>query len=299
MSWTPIKKNVKALVWHKIGDISVNQTDSIIIAAFINVTMLGMISNYNLIINTATLFLSVAMNAAIGSFGNAIATESPSEVYRNYKTYRFVAFWAYGLATIGMYCLLSPLVTLWIGADMAISDAVILLILLNFYMLGHRTTINTVKSAAGIWAPDKYLPLVQAVTNLGLSVGLVQVIGLPGVYVGTIAQGLIATIVRPLIVYPRVFEVKAREYFIDSARFTIAVILAGVPASFVTGRLLQPITWWSFAIALVVVLLVDQSSVPAAIRSPARNARYPFSTAAPSTPPPIRLAPDQSRDSRL
>lgn len=251
----PIKKNVKALIWHKIGDVSVNQTDSIIIAAFINVTTLGLIANYNMIINTATLFLSVAMNAAIGSFGHAIATAHPSDVYRNYKTYRFVAFWLYGVATVGMYCLVSPFMTLWIGADMVIPDVVVLLILLNFYMLGHRTTLNTVKSAAGIWAADKFLPLVQAATNLGVSIALVQVIGLPGVYLGTIIQGLLATIVRPMIVYPRVFKVSAREYFIDSAKFAVALLLAGGPASLGVSSWLHPISWWTFAVATLAVFL--------------------------------------------
>ena len=251
----PIKKNVKALIWHKIGEISVNQTDSIIIAAFVNVTTLGLISNYNLIINTATLFLSVAMNAAIGSFGNAIATSPAEDVYRNFKVYRFAAFWLYGLATVGMYTLITPLITLWIGGDNVISDLVILLILLNFYMLGHRTTINTVKSAAGIWAPDKYLPLIQAIVNLGLSIALVQVMGVAGVFLGTVAQGLIATIVRPIIVYPRVFKVPAREYFIDSTRFAAALLLAGGPAALLIPMWLQEVTLWSFLAALLAVFV--------------------------------------------
>lgn len=251
----PIKNNIKALVWHKIGDISVNQTDSIIIAAFINVTTLGIISNYNLIINTASLLLGVAMTAALGSFGNAIATSSPESVYRNYKIYRFAAFWLYGLTTIGMYTLITPLITVWLGGDLVISQTVVLLILINFYMLGHRIAITTVKSAAGIWAPDKYLPLVQAVVNLVLSVVLVQFIGLIGVFAGTVLQGMLATIIRPLIVYPRVFRCSAREYFIDSAIYAAILLIAGVPAAFAVSSWLHEITWLSFFISALAVFI--------------------------------------------
>lgn len=251
----PIKKNVKALIWHKIGDIAINQTDSIIIAAFVNVTILGMISNYNLIVTTATMLLTVVINAAIGSFGNAIATSSPEDVYRNYKTYRFAAFWIYGLATAGMAALISPLITLWLGATMLIQQGVVLLILLNFYMLGHRATIVALRSAAGIWSADKFLPLVQAVVNLAGGIVLVQTIGVIGVYVATIAQGLIATVARPIIVYPRVFNARAREYFADGARYLAVVVLAGATATWAVQSWLPRLTWLSFIGAILAVFV--------------------------------------------
>ena len=40
---------VKALVIHKIGDVSVHQTDNIIVSAFVSTKMVGLLSNYNLI----------------------------------------------------------------------------------------------------------------------------------------------------------------------------------------------------------------------------------------------------------
>lgn len=251
----PIKRNIKSLVWHKIGDISVNQSDSIIIAAFINVTTLGLISNYNLIINTAALLLSVALNAPIGSFGNAIATAQPQDVYRHFKTYRFAAFWIYGVATVGMYALIDPLISAWIGKDMIIDSGVVFLILLNFYLLGQRTTINTVKSAAGIWAEDRYLPLIQAVVNLALSITLVQFIGVVGVFLGTLVQGLLATTVRPIIVYPRVFRTPAREYFIDGLKFAAVLTIAAAPARIGVELWLPTGSWVMFLVGTALVFI--------------------------------------------
>lgn len=252
----PVKKNIRALIWHKVGEIGVHQSDAIIIAAFINVTTLGLISNYNLVINSITMFLTVTLTAAVGSFGNAIATTSPQDVYRNFKIYRLAVFCIYGVATIGMYILLTPFVVLWIGEDMVIKDAVILVILINFYLSGHRAAIVSVKSAAGVWAQDKYLPLIQTVVNLVISIVLVQYIGLIGVFIGTIVQGIIANIVRPIIVYPLVFEAQPREYFIDGFRYAVALLVAGAgPAALVYSGTLPIETWWSFVlvgIALVV-----------------------------------------------
>lgn len=252
----PIKRNVRALIWHKIGEVGVNQTDSVIIAAFVNVTVLGRISNYNLIISSATLFLTVTLTAALGSFGNAIATSSPQNVYKSYRTYRFAAFWLYGIATIGLWTLLTPFVGIWIGREHIIQEEVLLAIMVNFYMTGQRLTMITVKSAAGIWAEDKYLPLVQVAINLVLSLLLVQSMGVVGVYIGTLAQGVVATVVRPIIVYPRVFKAPASQYFKDGLLYAAVLCLAGAgPFLLNFNNSFAVDSWPRFAVAAVAVFV--------------------------------------------
>lgn len=51
-----IWKNVKALIIHKIGDVSVNQTDNIIISAFVNTTAVGLLSNYTTLNTLVSMF---------------------------------------------------------------------------------------------------------------------------------------------------------------------------------------------------------------------------------------------------
>jgi len=252
----PVRKNVRALIWHKIGEIGVHQSDAIIIAAFIDVTTLGLISNYNLVINSITMFLTVTLTAAVGSFGNSIATSAPADVYRNFKIYRLAVFWIYGLATIGMFVLLSPFVILWIGEEMTVSNTVILAIMINLYLSGHRAAIVSVKSAGGVWAQDKYLPLIQTVVNLVVSIVLVQIVGLVGVFIGTIVQGVIANVVRPIIVYPLVFEARPVEYFIDGIRYAIALVVAGaVPVTLIYSGTWTVGSWWSFTFAGIAIVL--------------------------------------------
>lgn len=49
-------ENVKALIIHKIGDVSVNQTDNIIISAFVNTTAVGLLSNYTTLNTLVSMF---------------------------------------------------------------------------------------------------------------------------------------------------------------------------------------------------------------------------------------------------
>lgn len=156
---------------------------------------------------------------------------------------------------------------------MAVLPVVTLLILLNFYMLGQRATIHTVKSAAGIWDADKYLPLIQAVVNLGLSIALVLSMGLIGVFIGTLAQGLLATVVRPLIVYPRVFQTPAREYFIDGAKYFLVLIVAGESSSLAVDA------WLGSDQASAVELRSDLSQRPALSEVERRRTDFSRATA--------------------
>ena len=253
---TPLKRNIGALMWHKIGDIGVYQTDSIIIASFINVATVGLISNYNLVLASVTTLLNVALTSVVSGFGNLIATEPSERQYGIFRIYRFIAFWAYGFSSIALFTLLTPFIILWLGHDFVIAEPVILLIVVNFYMLGHRITINNIKSAAGFWAPDKYLALVQTILNLGVSIALVREIGLIGVYIGTIVQGLLATIVKPILVYRRLFYVRARAYFWDGAKYGAAVALGGAGCWLARVSLLQSTSVTNFMLLTVIVVLL-------------------------------------------
>ena len=227
----PIKKNVIALIIHKIGDVCVHQTDNILISAFISIEMVGRISNYNYIIMTVNGFLSILFSGVIGSLGNLIASESKEHQYKVFKAYRFVGYWLYGFCALAYFILFQPFISLWAGTDWIVDDLTVALICLERYNVGHRVVVNNFKSAAGLFDQDKWVAFGQAIINLVVSIAMVKLIGLPGIYVGTVVQGLLATAVKPHILYKYCFERSALTYYIDSIRFLfIEVIIAVIMA---------------------------------------------------------------------
>lgn len=247
----------KALLCLKIGDIARLQTDSIIISSFIQIAIVGIVDNYNMVINSVQNFVLVIFNSAISSFGNLIATESKQKQYELFKIYRFVANWIYGLSAIGFYVLLTPLVVdLWLGEKWLLSANIVALIVIDYYFKGDRVVMMNFRTAAGVFEQDKFLPLIQGGVNLVISIVLVQRIGLIGVYVGTVVSGLIANISRPPIVYRVCFERKSKEYFIDTVKYLLvmAVILGIVlPLS---NILLHEVTLVSFVLTGVMIVVV-------------------------------------------
>ena len=247
----------KALLCLKIGDIARLQTDSIIISSFIEVAIVGIVDNYNMVINAIQNFVLVIFNSAISSFGNLIATESKQKQYELFKVYRFVANWIYGLSAIGFYVLLTPLIVdLWLGEKWLLGANIVALIVIDYYFKGDRVVMMNFRTAAGVFEQDKFLPLIQGGVNLVISIVLVQKIGLIGVYIGTVISGLIANVSRPPIVYRVCFDRKSKEYFIDTAKYMLvmAAILAIVLP--VSGVLLKEVTLISFVLTGVMIVVV-------------------------------------------
>lgn len=223
----------KALMMHKIGDVARLQTDSIIITYFINVGSVGYVGNYNYVITYGANFINLIFNSVISGLGNLVATESEEKQYRVFKVYRFFACWMYGFAAVGFWFLLTPLVTgLWLDESWKLGQTVLTLILIDFYFKGGRTVLLNYKIAAGVFEQDKYLSLIQGAVNLVISIIGAKWIGLAGVYVGTVVSGILANLIRPVIIYRDCFSKSAWHYFRDSFKYIgtiLGIVLILVP----------------------------------------------------------------------
>ena len=215
----------KALMFHKIGDVARLQTDSIIITYFIDVASVGFVGNYNYVITYGSNFINLIFNSVISGLGNLVATESKEKQYRIFRVYRFFACWLYGFAAVGFWLLLTPLIAgLWLDESWKLGQAVLSLILIDFYFKGGRVVLLNYKIAAGVFEQDKYLSIIQGGVNLVISIIGARYIGLAGVYIGTVVSGVMANLVRPVIIYRDCFARSAWEYFRDSLKYIAAIL---------------------------------------------------------------------------
>ncbi|MDU6264268.1 MAG: glycoside hydrolase family 88 protein [Anaerocolumna aminovalerica] len=256
----PIKKNITALMYHKFGDVMIHQTDNIILSSFINVTFVGLLSNYNLIILSVISFINTIFNSLISGLGNLIALDSKEKQYKLFKVYRFSAFWIYGMVLIVLYFMLTPFITLWIGEDLVISNTAILLIMMDYYFKAHRIAVNNYKTAAGIFDADKYIALIQGVVNLIISILLVKLIGINGVFIGTIVSGLISNFTRPFIIYKIIFNKKVHEYYKDSFLYLITISVVFFICQLIMKSFCNNITPVSLFVLFILVITIPNLS---------------------------------------
>ena len=81
-----------------------------------------------------------------------------------------------------------------------------------------------VQTASGLYRKDKYVPLIQSVVNLGVSIYLAKRIGLAGVFIGTIVSSVLPFIFKPCIIYKHVFETSVIKYFLNFIKQTIIIV---------------------------------------------------------------------------
>ena len=206
--------NVKALFLHKVGTYCVYGTDNILISALISVKTVGIYSNYTMIIGQLSALISPVLNGINASVGNLVATEGKDKNYSVFKVVYLVNFWIYCVSCIFLYNLLNPFIDWWLGDGLLIDNFTLLIVLINFYISGLRTSIGIFKDKAGIFAEDKYVPLLESAINLGASLILAKYFGLAGIFLGT----TISSIALPVwnqsrLVYKKLFKRPLREYF--------------------------------------------------------------------------------------
>lgn len=224
-----IYKKIKALIMHKVGEVSINQTDNIIISSFISIKTVGLVSNFTLIINLINTFVNSFFNSAIAGFGNIISTETEERRLKAFKKYDFLGFWFYGWTSICLFFLLKPFVTIWIGEDKLIDSVTLALLCTNYYFTGQRIPIGNVKVAAGVYEQDVWIPFVQSFINIIVSIYGAMHWGLKGVYIGTLLSSLVPNLVRPFVVYKAVFKVSSWDYYkiyIQRIAFMLFTILS-------------------------------------------------------------------------
>ena len=230
-----IVKKVKGLIFHKVGSFVVLGTDNIIISKFLGVVTVGLYSNYNMIIQAVSnLFLQV-FDSLTASVGNLLVNNCKKsyEIYKNMLMMNSILF---TFATTEIICLIEPFIKVWIGEQYLLSKVVLIILMVNFYIQGMRKTCLVFKMAAGVFHEDRYFPIIESIINIVVSVILVKIIGLPGVFLGTIVSTLpVILISYPKYVYIPLFHKSFWNYIKENVYYYILAFLTVSIAMFVTS----------------------------------------------------------------
>lgn len=223
-----INQRIKDLFTAKLGGTIVNSADTIVISAFLGLSMLAVYQNYYYIMNSVLGFALIIFNSCTAGIGNSIVTESEEKNYFDFKKLVFLTMW---MATICISCfigLYQPFMTLWVGKQYLLDMDVVVLLCMYFYLylVNHLSCVY--KDAAGIWHQDRFRPLIGGIVNLGLNLITVQYIGIYGIILSTICSYLF--VAMPWLIhnlFRLVFKRSALEYLKILVKGAGVSVLAG------------------------------------------------------------------------
>lgn len=246
---TEISKNVFALSIHKISSVIVFSTDNILISALLGLTILGAYSNYYLIISTLTSVFILLTNALTGSVGNLIASTDKQYAYEKFKLINFLFTIFSSFTTICLVVLFQPFMSLWSdfasGGVTLLGFSSVILLSISFYLNRMRTAVLMFIDGTGLYYKNRFVPVLEAVANLSISILLGLIMGLNGVILGTIISTLIAPFWSgPQVLYKHYFKKSVWLYFKRYIIDTLTAIMVGIITYSVCAFIPDIGIWW-------------------------------------------------------
>lgn len=251
-----IIKNTKAMMMHKIGGVVVSSTDNILISTFVNLSAVGIYSNYYMIISALNTIFGQIFTSLTASVGNMFVTEKNEKELDIFNKVYFMNFWIYSFSTICLICLFNSFVELWVGADYLFPFEVVLILTINFYITGMRKSTITFKEAAGLFYNDRWKSVIEAIVNLIASIILVKIFDVFGVFLGTFISSVTVCVwVEPYVLYKYGFNKNFIEYFKKYFIYIIITILLGT-GTFIICNNITCSLFLSFIIKLIMCLII-------------------------------------------
>lgn len=229
-----IKQRIKDLVTSKLGAVILTSSDSLIISAFLGLSVLAIYQNYFFLITSVIGCVGMALSGAMASVGNSIVTESRDKVYKDFTNFNFILSWLTSVCTCCFLCLFQPFMEIWMGKDLMLSFSIVILLCIYYYMYEFNQLFNIYKDAAGLWHEDRFRPLITSLTNLTLNIILVQFIGLYGVILSTVLSMLFVGM--PWLihnVFTCLFQRDMKEFLKRMAVYVIATVAGCTIAYFI------------------------------------------------------------------
>lgn len=215
-----ILRNIKYLSISTIISVGVLGTDRIIISSLVGITILGVYSNYALIIQQIQLLFISLLNGVVASIGNLLAEGDKNKIQRIYNVYHFAYFLIASFTSIALYVLLTPFIkNIWLSPEFEIASILVAVIVFNSYLHFMRQPVWQIQSTAGIF--KHYIPfsIVEFILNLVISIYGAIYWGMLGVFIGTTIAYMVSWIGQAWILNKYVIHASIVRYYLKQIEF--------------------------------------------------------------------------------
>jgi len=217
--------DIKNFLIHKLSYLVYFGTDSIIISSFLGLRTAGLVANYVLLCDGVYKLLYKMLQGIIPSVANLVYTDDREKTYRVYRMLDFGYFLMGGYIACIYFIVLQPFVALFFGAEFLLNDAYVMALAVNVFLGMQFENAYNFRSTHGVFENDRGYMVLSAVTNLILSMILVQHLGVVGVMIGTIAGLGFIVYGRVQFVFRVIFQRSMKAYLWKHAWWSIVVLL--------------------------------------------------------------------------
>ena len=223
-----IFSNVKSLVVYKFGTVIMNGTDNVLISSLVNVSTVGLCSNYTLIIQSVKSVIETALNGVTASVGNLNTSGDVKRKKEIFYQLTFINYIIYSFCAIAFIVLLNPFIKIWLGDSYVLQLGVSIALAVNFLIEGLRNPGYIYRTTLGLFEKGKKTPYIGAIVNLISSIILCKILGVVGIFIGTsIAQLESYSWIDPYLIHKYEFKTSFTQYI---KKYVIYIFIFSIEA---------------------------------------------------------------------
>lgn len=254
-----VSKKIKDVIYHKIGGALVFNTDYIIISKYLSLKMITIYSCYMMIFQAFSMISNILTNSLTASVGNYLQDKDKLNTLELWNQIRCMFFFLSSTITVLTYLLIDSFIILWIGEDYILNEKITLVLIFNLFILLSRPGVDIFKNASGQFG-DIYLPIIEGLINVIISLLLIRYIGILGVIIGTAVSNIIIIyFAKPIYLYKKIFNLKSHTLIISQFKYLFQLIFL----IFITIEIKEHIpiennsiiSWLTYCVIYTVILL--------------------------------------------
>lgn len=217
--------DIAALALYQIGGKLYAATDNMIISKMLGLDVVGVYSNYSMMILYVTTMVQSIFYALTPSVAN-ISEEDYEKKRDIYNKINYLVFVLFGITAICLVDLLNPFITIWLKEDSYLLEfPIVIVITLNYLLPGLVFSAGIFRDAYGLYKYGKFRPLIQGIINIILSILLGWKLGLIGIFIATTISFVLTILwFEPYIVHKRVLKLSPLKFYLKYILELIAII---------------------------------------------------------------------------
>ena len=256
-------KYTKQLFIHKIGSVVYGQISPFLVYAFASLQAVAYYGNYTLIVSKLDGLVNNLLGSTSAGVGSLIAEGNKAKILKTYWELMAIRFLISSVFIFALYHLLPPFISLWLGKEYILSDTILVLVLISYFLGIIRGTNEQFILGYGLFA-DIWAPFVEALILIVVAIIGGTIWGFEGVLLGSIASTtLIIYVWKPYYLFKQGFKISIWKYWLPWIKHVFLMLLSFLISEFIILKLPTPwvaseswIEWIVCAFIIVAVQIV-------------------------------------------
>lgn len=249
-----ILKSTKQIFIHKIKDFILNQSDQLWIFLFASLKMVAYYGNYVLLAGKITALFNTALASSGAAIGNLVAEDNKQRILTVFWEIMAVRYFIAGIVCFCLLILINPFISIWLGDEYILSDAILIVFLITQFISSTRGTIDNFNHAYGHYN-DIWSAWAEGILTIVFTLFFGFKYGLLGILIAKVLTFLpIVVVWKPMYLFRDGFKIKWFTYWTKVFMYFIALGVCGLFAklclSLVTFNPAQNLLMWLIYAAL-------------------------------------------------